>query len=132
MQSLRTRKPAEARPRGQNKLARPGPRDGLARKSTRVDDKIKKRMSMRYADISSPTNTLIPAVPTIPLALRPGGFAKIEEDVYGYRGGDAEDESRREEEARAADLRMLDQDRFDPDTCEFLVTAAHISNTMLV
>jgi exocyst complex component 8 len=89
-----------------------------ARRTTRVDDKIKKRMSMRYADISSPTNALIPAVPIIPLALRPGVPGRRDADTSAYQGTDEREEGRREEEAREAELRMLDQERFDPDACE--------------
>lgn len=102
MQSLRTRKPSQAsRPRGQ--LQKPA-RD--ARKSTRVDDKIKKRMSMRYAEISSPTGG-VPAVPSIPLGLRPAG----------YKGQDIFIPQTEEPlgDPREAELRLLDQDEFDPD-----------------
>lgn len=105
MQSLRTRKPSQAsRPRGQ--LQKPA-RD--ARKSTRVDDKIKKRMSMRYAEISSPTGG-VPAVPSIPLGLRPAG----------YKGQDIFIPQTEEPlgDPREAELRLLDQDEFDPDACE--------------
>lgn len=113
MQSLRTRKPSEARPRGQrpgNKNARSGPLN--SRKSTRVDDKIKKRMSMRYADISSPTATSVPALPSVPLAFRASGQQRAL-DVYTV----PEREEPREDQTEA-DLRMLDQESFDPDACE--------------
>ena len=113
MQSLRTRRPSQARPKGQKPPGRNVPaRDNLARKSTRVDDKIKKRMSMRYADISSPTGGDIPAVPTIPLALRPGG-------VQG-QGISMTLTEEPKEDPREAELRLLDQDDFDPDACEFV------------
>ncbi|TCD68299.1 exocyst complex component exo84 [Steccherinum ochraceum] len=110
MQSLRTRKPSEHRPKGQgrpsNKLARaPGPRD-VVRKSTRVDDKIKKRMSMRYVDISSPTEAGIPAVPTIPLNLRPGQTRN--QELIREEGFVKED-------TKVADLKALDSDDFDSD-----------------
>ena len=120
MQSLRTRKPSEARSRGQqrpsaNKPGKSSSRD-VNRRATRVDDKIKKRMSMRYADISSPTATSVPALPTIPLALRSGhGQRSLDDDA------DALIEDRGEaarEDQREADLRMLDQESFDPDTCK--------------
>ena len=116
MQSLRTRKPSQAaRPRGQQKPsggARPT-RD--ARKSTRVDDKIKKRMSMRYAEISSPTGG-VPAVPSIPLGLRPAG----------YKGQDIVIPQTEEprEDPREVELRLLDQDEFDPDACERCASAS--------
>lgn len=68
-------------------------------------------MSMRYADISSPTATSVPAVPTIPLGLRSG---------VGQRSQDAAVPDREEprEDQREADLKMLDQESFDPDNCE--------------
>lgn len=132
MQSLRTRKPSEARSRGQksggNKLAKSG-EGAVARRATRVDDKIKKRMSMRYADISSPTNVSVPPLPTIPLALRPGlgpgTSGKRDATDYAYTG--ERDEGERgervgKEETREADLRMLDQDKFDPDACEWCIS----------
>ena len=112
MQSLRTRKPSEHRPQGQarpgNRLAKSGPRD--ARKSTRVDDKIKKRMSMRYVDISSPTEASIPAVPLLPLNLRPG-HPKSQGELIQESGQVRED-------PKVADLKVLDKDDFDPDACE--------------
>lgn len=98
-----------------------------ARKS-RVDDKIKKRMSMRYADISGPTNVAaVPSVPSIPIGLRPsGGQVPARRD----RGRDTIDEEEEEEvvkdrgpsleEIRAAENKLLDVDDFDPDACVFL------------
>ena len=116
MQSLRTRKPSQSHPKGQrptNKLARNGPGPGVGRRATRVDDKIKKRMSMRYADISGPTDASIPAVPTIPLALRAGpGVPRVQDAAARER------EQASKEEQREAELRMLDKDDFDPDACE--------------
>lgn len=75
--SLRTRRPSEAprktAKRSPSKLSKQSSRD--ARKS-RVDDKIKKRMSMRYADISGPTElSPIPAVPSLP-GLSPSSFRR--------------------------------------------------------
>ena len=75
MQSLRTRRPSDGKnlskqPQQTQKLSKtPSRRAGGNARKSRVDDKIKKRMSMRYADISSPTNVSIPALPTIPLEL---------------------------------------------------------------
>ena len=116
MQSLRTRKPSEHRPQGQarpgNRLAKSGPRD--ARKSTRVDDKIKKRMSMRYVDISSPTEASIPAIPTLPLSLRPGPLKNFSELIR--------EEGHAREDTKAADLKALDKDDFDPDACMYAVS----------
>lgn len=61
-------------------------------------------MSMRYADISSPTD--IPAVPTIPM---PG--IREQEEVVRDRGAPKED-------AKIAENRLLDKDDFDPDECK--------------
>ncbi|KAI0937467.1 hypothetical protein AcV5_005372 [Taiwanofungus camphoratus] len=107
MQSLRVRKPSESR-KGQRtggRLTKPGPRDG--RRSTRVDDKIKKRMSMRYADISSPTDAAVPAVPSLPIGVLP---APIQERDEGRRGP-----RQPKEDLRDSELRLLDKDNFDPD-----------------
>ena len=76
MQSLRTRKPSESRPKGsqrQGTIRKPNPaaRDP-DRRATRVGEKMKKRMSMRYADISLPTDGLVPDVPALPLGMRGG------------------------------------------------------------
>lgn len=114
MQSLRTRKPSEHRPKGQprpegnNRLSKANP---LARNPTRVDDKIKKRMSMRYVDISSPTEASIPAVPSLPFGLRPGQVKNQSEFI---REG-----SQVKEDPKVADLKALDKEDFDPDACEY-------------
>ena len=122
MQSLRTRRPSQSRARASrpaNKLTRPPQNQGVGRRATRVDDKIKKRMSMRYADISGPTDASIPAVPTIPLGLRPaGGVAPREQDEAARRMELAKLE---EQKQREAEYRMLDQEVFDPDACELTV-----------
>lgn len=64
---------------------------------------------MRYADISSPTGVDIPAVPSLPLALRPG-----------FTGQDfaipRTDEPK--EDVNEVEKRLLDDDDFDPDACE--------------
>ncbi|KAJ3815643.1 hypothetical protein F5876DRAFT_30182 [Lentinula aff. lateritia] len=120
MQSLRSRrsqgparKPTRQPTNGKlAKDARPRRRDTSGR--SRVDDKIKKRMSTRYADISSPTELNIPRVPTLPI------------DAPGVRGINGEqDESVRDQEdllssQKAADAaveekKLLDDKSFDPD-----------------
>ena len=121
MQSLRTRKASESRPRGQqrppNKLARPGQ---VTRRATRVDDKIKKRMSMRYADISAPTGVSVPPVPSLPIGtfgLGAGGAG------IGAGGRDEEgvrDEREAREDPRETDLKALENEVFDPDTCAYI------------
>ncbi|TFK56343.1 hypothetical protein OE88DRAFT_1649567 [Heliocybe sulcata] len=110
MQSLRTRKPStgrQAKRQPTTRVAKPNPPSRDARKS-RVDDKIKKRMSMRYADISGPTDvTNIPPMPALPISSRP----LVEEpEEIGARGVDVS-----REDARAAEMKLLDKDDFDPD-----------------
>ena len=114
MQSLRTRKPSEGRQKSSQRQAtirKPNPavRDP-SRRATRVDEKMKKRMSMRYADISAPTDALVPDVPALPIGVR------------GSAQHGRPEEQRLTEEPRedvhAAELKLLDKDDFDPDACE--------------
>ncbi|KAK0500855.1 exo84 subunit/exocyst complex component [Armillaria luteobubalina] len=118
MQSLRTRRsqaPARKVQRSGTKLSKIAqgvtsrPRD--ARKS-RVDDKIKKRMSMRYADISGPTELNVPPMPSMPTV---GGIVDgFQSEVVGEKIG-----SRNDGAATAAaeeDKKLLDKDDFDPDS----------------
>ena len=115
MQSLRTRKPSQARPKGQKR--EPTIRQGRAieRKSTRVDDKIKKRMSMRYAEISGPTPVGgIPAVPSLPAGMgAPRAFREQDELVR-----EPKDKAAQEKQAKEDDKKILDDDNFDADACE--------------
>lgn len=124
MQSLRTRRSQAPRKYGAttapSKLAKPGaaptPRPRDTRKS-RVDDKIKKRMSMRYADISAPTDLNVPSVPRLPVGIssaggRQGGGVSREQDEM------VRDRSEVREDPGAADKRILDKEDFDPDACE--------------
>ncbi|KAF8314536.1 hypothetical protein DL93DRAFT_2058184 [Clavulina sp. PMI_390] len=81
-----------------------------ARKS-RVGDKIKKRMSMRYADISDPVG--IPDVPAMP----------TQEEILDYDNSNAGAGIRIG--ARAAitiDKEAMQQERFDPDACSYCKT----------
>ncbi|KAK7063929.1 exocyst complex component [Favolaschia claudopus] len=86
----------------------PTPRPRDARKS-RVDDKIKKRMSMRYADISAPTELNAPPMPTMPGLPRSTPGRERDEvlvkDPTGARADRAID-----------DKKLLDKDDFDPDS----------------
>ncbi|KAJ7204356.1 nuclear mRNA splicing protein [Mycena pura] len=108
MQSLRKsqRRPARQAAR----LAKPNgtaPTPRLDARKSRVDDKIKKRMSMRYADISSPTELNIPPMPTIPSvpSRTPG---KEQDEVVMDRTSGRGDRG-------ADDTKLLDKDDFDPD-----------------
>ncbi|PBL00232.1 hypothetical protein ARMGADRAFT_916969 [Armillaria gallica] len=117
MQSLRTRRsqaPARKVQRSGTKLSKIAqgvtsrPRD--ARKS-RVDDKIKKRMSMRYADISGPTELNVPPMPSMPTV---GGITDgFQNEVVGEKIGSRDDGAAAA--AAEEDKKLLDKDDFDPD-----------------
>jgi exocyst complex component 8 len=117
MQSLRTRrastKPAKSQPPKLKKSpSQAGARDARATsRKSRVDDKIKKRMSMRYADISAPNIMDIPSVPSLPSTVRLGGENEQDEFVRDNRNSAVVD-------SRAADKAILEQEDFDPDACE--------------
>jgi len=110
MQSLRSRRPSDSRPlkRHGSKLAKAPSTRQNARRST-VDDKMKKRMSLRYAEISHPTDPSVPALPTIPLGLRPGTQRDPDEIVKHA--------AHVKEDPRVLDQRLLDREDFDPDDC---------------
>ena len=113
MQSLRTRKPSESRPKGsqrQGTIRKPNPaaRDP-DRRATRVGEKMKKRMSMRYADISAPTDASVPDVPAIPIGMRATSSSYTQEEQRFT------EEPR--EDPMLSELRLLDKDDFDPDAC---------------
>ncbi|KDQ19306.1 hypothetical protein BOTBODRAFT_153188 [Botryobasidium botryosum FD-172 SS1] len=82
-----------------------------ARKS-KVGDKIKKRMSMRYADISAPQTT--PDIPSMPSLT---DIRVFEQERYGKASTSVEDfqEEQVREDPRAVDVKFLEQDDFDPD-----------------
>ncbi|TFY73945.1 hypothetical protein EWM64_g10067, partial [Hericium alpestre] len=120
MESLRNRKAsvsAKSRPKKQQNGSGPPPakltRPSKDARKSRVDDKIKKRMSMRYADISGPTGVAgaVPAVPSVPIGLRPGGGARLREVDEVLNQGPA----LTKEEQKAAENRLLDAESFDPD-----------------
>lgn len=103
MDSLRSRPsqaPRKALQKAPSKLSKPAARP----KATRVDDKIKKRMSMRYAEISSPLDG-IPAMPSLM-----GTYSDArQEGAYG-------DEIKPDDAKVAAeDKKTLSADDFDPD-----------------
>lgn len=107
MQSLRSRK-SESQTKVQRSPSKLIRQNG--RSTTRVDEKMKRRMSMRYAEISSPTDALVPAVPALPIGLQPISPSGI------IHEGIPEVETPRED-PRLAELRLLDKDDFDPDAC---------------
>lgn len=65
-------------------------------------------MSLRYAEISLPTEASVPAVPTVPLEPRLGAARDPDEIVRNT--------SEIKEDPRVADQRLLDNEDFDPDT----------------
>jgi hypothetical protein len=109
--SLRTRRPSEAsrKPptRSPSKLSKAAPRD--VRKS-RVDDKIKKRMSMRYADISPPTS--IPPVPVVPPLPAPSPVSS-----HPPRDTPRPDDKPLRGAISSDDKKLLSAEDFDPDAC---------------
>ncbi|CAK5264323.1 unnamed protein product [Mycena citricolor] len=112
MQSLRTRRDAPTGKSQRQPARTPRPNGGAtprrdARKS-RVDDKIKKRMSMRYADISSPGDLGIPSMPPIPALPGRTAGSREQDEVVMDRGREREDRG-------ADDKKLLDKDDFDPD-----------------
>ena len=117
MQSLRSRKPSESRPKStqrQGTIRAPKPAARNAdRRATRVGEKMKKRMSMRYADISAPTDASVPDVPAIPIGLR---ATQSRQDEQSFTEEPKED-------PMLSELRLLDQDEFDPDACGCVLEA---------
>jgi hypothetical protein len=113
MQSLRTRRPSPKQPAQPTAKLQQRQRKTLKdpRKS-RVDDKIKKRMSMRYADISAPTGLDIPAVPGLPnrTSIRPGG--RDQDEIV-------QDRVSAKEDPWAPDKQLLEAEDFDADACEW-------------
>lgn len=90
-------------------------RDKVDSRKSRVGDKIKKRMSMRYADldvrnISGPQG-LVPGVPALP----PMPSAARRVSVPNY---DDEDEEQAAPRKRmVVDSKAMQADGFDPDAC---------------
>ncbi|PFH46266.1 hypothetical protein AMATHDRAFT_77745 [Amanita thiersii Skay4041] len=114
MQSLRTRR---SQPQRQpTKLSKPGgpPVRRDTRGKSRVDDKMKKRLSMRYAEISSPTEVSpsVPPVPSIPRSLMVGIAAGRSRVASAY-DLDNEETTKGKSTARD-DKKLLDADDFDP------------------
>jgi hypothetical protein len=110
MESLRSKASARKGPKPvNNKLNK----DQNARKS-RVDDKIKRRMSTRYATIfaPTPTNATSPSVPTIPLGLLGPSL-----DVVREKDEVVQQQPLSREDIRASENRLLDAENFDPDAC---------------
>ncbi|KAI0296328.1 Cullin repeat-like-containing domain protein [Multifurca ochricompacta] len=108
MESLRSKASSRRGPKPAGKLNKP---NKSVRKS-RIDDKIKRRMSTRYATISAPTPTdpSFPSIPTIPLGIRRDGL-----EVVSEKDEIVQQEAPSKEDIRDAENRLLDVDDFDPD-----------------
>ncbi len=119
MESLRSKASTHKGPKPATKLSKP---EKNVRKS-RVDDRIKKRMSMRYA-ISSPTpaDATPPSVPTIPLGLRGPDL-----DIIRERDEIANQQAPSREDLRAMENKLLDVEDFDPDACACVLLDPSIS-----
>lgn len=68
-------------------------------------------MSLRYAEISAPTEASVPDVPSVPIGLRPGAVRDPDELVL--------ERASIREDPKVIDQRLLDKEDFDPDTCEY-------------
>ena len=125
MQSLRTRRPSNKA----GKLSKspnapatdsPAKKPNKDARKSRVDDRIKKRMSMRYADISGPADISVPDMPSIPLGLRQGNRddgSSVGRGSTDGKSGRREGKEREKEDAKIAEKKMLDKDDFDADAC---------------
>ena len=141
MQSLRTRKPSDGGPNTLRKpsMRRGGARgqisgpvqqddaEGGVRKGSiggtassgttrdmrksRLDDKIKKRMSMRYADGPRMPDS-IPDMPSLPLAAHDGGRRERDRERVMLQ------DPNRISAAETLDLQIFGAENFDPDGCK--------------
>jgi hypothetical protein len=119
--SLRSR-PAKAPPRKvtrtPTKLAKHGGPVTRERSKNRIDDKIKKRMSARYAEISSPTQLSgIPGLPSMTglIPAGEGAISPLDADEEVRDRADA-----REEAKASLDDKLLNAENFDPAACKSL------------
>ena len=123
MESLRSR-PSQAPRKPQkapNKLSKPGAGPAARdRSKNRIDDKIKKRMSTRYAEISSPTQlTGLPPMPSmmgmIPAGQSPADDTALEADE------DVRDRTASRDDAKGVgdDRKLLSAEDFDPTACKW-------------
>lgn len=106
-------------PKERGRLAKAGRTIVNVRRTT-VHDRLKKRMSMRYADISGPLeNEGIPAVPALPdireyrTESRPIGELD-REGAFGRRNR----EDLETEVKGPSDVELLSSEDFDPDACK--------------
>lgn len=129
MESLRSRPSQGPRKEKPAKILKPGstPRD---RSKNKIDDKIKKRMSTRYAEISSPTQlTGLPPMPNM-MGMVPAG-QNFKDDVALERDEDVRDRTGSKDDVKAItdDRKLLSSENFDPAACEWEI---HISFYLFV
>ena len=72
---------------------------------------------MRYADISVPQPTEnVPALPSIPVGFKPTHSHSESQGSLRIK------REKQQEDARVAENKLLDQQEFDPDVCEYKCT----------
>ena len=114
-------RPAKAPPRKvtrtPTRLVKPGVPATRERSKNRIDDKIKKRMSARYAEISSPTQ--LADIPGMPSMMR---FIPAGEGALSPQNADEEvrdrGDSREDAKASLDDKKLLSAEDFDPAACK--------------
>jgi exocyst complex component 8 len=90
---------------------------------SRVDDRIKKRMTMRYADISQPSQLSIPSLPPFPADTIPEVSIRGRDERLLVESPTAQGDPRR------ADVKAMEQENFDPEACKLvLIELAHGMN----
>ena len=88
---------------------------------SRVDDRIKKRMSMRYAEmVASPTgNDAAPPLPGFPTGIRGTGQGTLSLDAnFSMLADDDAGDAQVGGSSTRDDRTVLEDERFDPDACE--------------
>lgn len=92
------------------------PQQRMNRNGTRVEDRIKQRMSMRYADISAPIDLqAIPDVPALPVNLK----VQISDNVIRGQFENGVPKERQQKDPRK-EFNAMEQDDFNPEACEYV------------
>jgi exocyst complex component 8 len=91
----------------------PGP-TARDRSKNKIDDKIKKRMSTRYAEISSPTHFAgLPPLPPMPNIT---GMVSAGQNSADYSALEADEDVR--DDDKVDDRKLLSSEDFDPTACK--------------
>lgn len=120
MESLRSRPSQGPRQpqKAPNRLEKPGPalRD---RNKNKIDDKIKKRMSTRYAEISSPTG--LPSVPPMPNMMNMVSAGQNSAHLALEADEGVRDRIAARDDAKVVneDRKLLSAEDFDPTACKW-------------